>query len=409
MKQLARIHYGWAAGLALTAMAQAEDWPQFLGPLRDGAAGLEEAALPDQYQGEAKVLWRHEVGSGHAGPVVCHGKVVICHRVGDDLVVEALDALTGKQAWQQRFPTDYRDSFGMDEGPRAVPAVADGRVFVHNADGLLYALGFDTGKLIWQVDTRETHDSPQGFFGRACAPLVIGDKVMVTTGGKSALTAFDVKSGKPHWSGGEDEASYASPVKLDDQIVIAWLRDHLATFDVNNGKVLDRNFYRPSIEASVSAATPVRTNHGWFLSAEYDVGCSLWQIASNGALAQVWSSQKLLNAHYATPVHHDGFVYGFDGRQEQGMTLRCIDLENQKVAWESPSVRGGTLLRVKDKLIVLTEEGEIWIVPATPDKFEQLFVTQVLRANHRSYAAFANGIWYARDSETLVAVRLTPP
>lgn len=91
------------------------------------------------------------------------------------------------------------------------------------------------------------------------------------------------------------------------------------------------------------------------------------------------------------------------------MTLRCLDLKSKKITWESHEIRGGTLVRVKDKLVVLTEEGELWIVPVRSDKFEQLLVTQVLRAGHRSHAAYANGIWIARDEEKFIAIRLQEP
>lgn len=400
----------WALAIFVgLASAQAADWPQFLGPQRDGAAVEAEAALPDSFKGEPKPLWNHKIGTGHSGPVVAGDKTIIFHRQEGDVVVDALDALTGEPRWQQRFPTDYRDDFGMDNGPRAVPTIADNRIFLHGADGMLRALDLASGEMLWQVDTQRELDSPQGFFGRACAPLVADGKVIITTGGKAAVTAFDVKTGKTVWSGGEDEASYASPVMLNDHVILAWLRDHLTTFSIADGKLIDKDHYRPEIDASVSAATPIKTNAGWFLTAEYDVGCSLWDISDEGKLKKTWSDDSLLNAHYATPVYHDGCVYGFDGRQERGMTLLCLDLKTKKVRWESPQVRGGTLLRVKDKLAVLTEEGELWVVRATPEKFDQLLATQVLRANHRSYAAYANGIWYARDGGQLIAVRLNTP
>lgn len=397
------------AALIGVSSVTAADWPQFLGPQRDGVAAESEPALPDSFQSEPKPIWNHKIGSGHAGPVVANGKAIIFHRQGSDVIIDALDALTGEPLWQQRFPTDYRDDFGMDNGPRAVPTISGNRVFLHGADGMVYALDLASGNKLWQADTKRDHASPQGYFGRACAPLVADGKVIISTGGKAALTAFDAKDGHVVWTCGEDEASYASPVMLNETVILAWLRDHLTTFSLQDGKVLDRDHYRPEIDASVSAATPIKTNAGWFLTAEYDVGCSLWDISDKGKLKKTWSEDSLLNAHYATPVYHDGCVYGFDGRQERGMTLRCVDLKARKVAWESPTVRGGTLLRVKDKLVVLTEEGELWVVRATSEKFDQILTTQVLRANHRSYAAYADGIWYARDAGQLIAMRLATP
>ena len=88
------------------------------------------------------------------------------------------------------------------------------------------------------------------------------------------------------------------------------------------------------------------------------------------------------------------------------MTLRAIQTTKPLKLWESPRVRGGTLLRVKDKLLVLTEEGELWLVRAVAEKFDLLGSVQILRAGHRSYAAYSDGIYYARDATQLVALRL---
>ncbi len=393
----------------IMAAAESSGWPQFLGPMRNGSAGDSCVALPEAFPKEPEVLWSRPLGSGHAGPVIAEEKLVMVHRQGDALVVDALDAKSGQPLWQQTFSTSYRDDFGMDEGPRAVPTIADGRVFVHGADGMLYALDLRKGTKLWEVDTAATLESPQGFFGRACSPLVAGEKVLVTTGGKAAMTAFAVESGRVIWSTGQDDASYASPVMLNETVVLAWLRNHLTTFSLSDGAVLDRQRYRPSMEASVSAATPVQTDAGWFLSAEYGVGCSLWSIQENGSLNQTWRADELLDAHFSTPVHRQGCVFGFHGRQERGMALRCLELKTKTVTWESPPTKGGTLLLVRDKLVVLTEEGELWVVRATPERFDQLLSMQVLRANHRSHAAYADGIWYARDSEKLVAIRLATP
>ncbi len=392
----------------LLGSAEAADWPQFLGPAREGAAADSERALPDAFASEPKPLWSHSLGSGQAGPVVAEGKVIVWHRLGGAVVIEALEAKSGATVWERRFPTAYRDAFGMDNGPRAVPTVSGGRVFLHGADGKVYALDLATGKENWQVDTEGDQGSPQGYFGRACAPLVVDGKVIITTGGRAAVTAFGVNDGHVLWTGGEDEASYSSPVMSDGKTMLAWLRNNLTTFDVSNGKVLNQVPHRPAIDASVSAATPIKTGSGWFITAEYDVGASLWEVSASD-LKQTWTAEDKLNAHYATPVCYEGHVYGFDGRQERGMTLRCLDLRTKRITWESPRVTGGTLLRVKDKLLVLTEGGELWIVKASPEKFDEILTVQILKSGHRSYAAYSDGLYFARDGENLIAVRLSQP
>ena len=387
------------------AVAVAADWPQFLGPSRNGVAAPSEPALPDSFQTEPKVIWTQSVGEGHSGPVVAEGRVVLAHRQGSEVLIQAWSP-EGNDLWETRIPTSYRDGFGMDNGPRAVPTVSNGRVFYHGADGTFAAFDLKSGKVLWMVDTATSQKSPQGFFGRACAPLVADGKVIVTTGGTSAVTAFDEQSGEVVWSSGEDEASYASPVMLSDTVMLAWLRNRLTTLRVSDGKVLATEDWRPEIDASVSAATPIRTDAGWFISAEYDLGCSLWEVSAEGTMKRLWQEDGLLNAHYATPVHKAGYVYGFDGRQERGMTLRCLSLQDKKLKWESPEVPGGTILLIGDKLLVLTEGGELWIVKASPEKFDQLASVQILRSGHRSHAAYSDGVYYARDGQTLVAVRV---
>jgi outer membrane protein assembly factor BamB len=391
--------------LLATAALRAADWPQFLGPQRDGAADEQEVALPDTLP-DSPPLWEHAVGEGHSGPIIVSGKVIVHHRKDADEIVEALDAKDGKLLWRKTWPATYRDGFGMDNGPRAVPAAAGGRAVLHGADGMVRALDLAKGELLWERDTAKDFDSPQGFFGRACAPLITGGKVILTTGGKAAVVALDAATGKTLWTAEGDEASYASPVLAESGTLLCWLRNQLTTVALEDGKVLAREHYRPEIEASVSAATPVKAGGGWFISAEYDVGCSLWELGDRGSLTKFWQEEQLLNAHYATPVVLGSLLFGFDGRQERGMTLRAIDVTQRKVLWDSPRLPGGTVLRIKDKLLVLTEDGELWLVKAAGGKFDQLGSVQLLGAGHRSYAAYSDGIYCARDSRLLRAIRL---
>ena len=188
----------------------AQDWPQLLGPARDGVAAVPEGVK----LAEPRLLWERELGSGFAGPVVAGGRVIVAHRRDDELVVDAVDAVSGVLLWSCKRATDYVDSFGFDDGPRGVPAVAVGRVFVQGADGIVDAIDLETGDRLWQVDTVSDYESPQGFFGRACSPLVMGDRVIITPGGardgeRAGVVAVEGKSGEPGGRGVKEEASYA--------------------------------------------------------------------------------------------------------------------------------------------------------------------------------------------------------
>src|SRR5204862_5326929 len=143
--------------------------------------------------------------------------LMLSHRLKPPEAVEQLDALTGKTLWTFDSPAPYRDvDFGFDEGPRAPPVIVGERIFTHGADGMLHALDFQTGKMLWSRDTRKDFDSPKGYFGVASSPVVDGDRVLVNVGGtKGGLVAFEAATGKTLWTSTSDEASYSSPVVAD--------------------------------------------------------------------------------------------------------------------------------------------------------------------------------------------------
>jgi len=399
-----------ALALLITGMLHAGDWPQFLGPRRDGIA-RDEATITGR--ADPEMLWQRNLGSGHAGPVVVKNRVIIMHRQGDDIITESLDAADGRPSWKQSYKTDYRDSFGFDNGPRATPCVTDGKIITHGPEGIMQALDFASGKRLWSYDTAAELGSPQGFFGRACSPLVADGKVLLNVGGKNGagIIALDVMTGKLLWKASDDEAGYSSPIVMPDDpgTGVFFTRAGVEIVQNSTGRLLAAESFRAGIDASVNASAPVACGDGRLLfSAAYDVGAGLWQWnKADHKLTSIWKKPDTLDCHYTTPVYHDGHVYGLHGRQESGMTLRCIRVVDGKVAWEAPDrVRGGTLLLVGDKLLLHSEEGELWIFQATPEKFDLLRRAQITRAGHRSHAAFSKGVLFARDAEKMVAVKV---
>ena len=128
-----------AALLAITAAEgadEAADWPQLHGPRRDGV--YRGPALVDSLPSAGPaVTWRKKIGLGFAGPSVADGKLVLFHRMAEKEILDCLDAATGKPLWTASYPASYRDRFGFDEGPRAVPTIDNGRVYTNGAAGIL--------------------------------------------------------------------------------------------------------------------------------------------------------------------------------------------------------------------------------------------------------------------------------
>src|SRR5438034_1229658 len=286
-------------------------WPQFLGPIRNGGyPGTEPLAESWPKEGPP-VVWRKKIGQGFSGPAVSGGSLVLFHRIGDKEAVECLDAGTGKLLWSFDYPTGYRDDFGFDEGPRATPTIAKGKVFTFGAEGLLHCLDFQTGKKIWNINTKAEFGASKGFF----------DLV--------------------------------------------------------------------------------------FLSASYQTGAALLRVKEN-SVEKIWGADDVLSNHYATSVHSDGFLFGFDGRQEHGENLRCVEFKTGKIRWSEDRFGAGTVTMAGKHLLVLTENGELLLAAASPDGFKPVARAQLLPKGVRAYPALADGRLYARSKDTLLCVDLRP-
>lgn len=389
----------------------AADWPQFLGPTRNAAYAATD--LADTWPKEGPVvLWQKKAGSGWAGPVASGGKVIFFHRLGDQEVVECLDAQTGKELWKHPFATSYTDNFGFDNGPRATPCIADGRIFVFGANGNLHALDFATGKLLWSMDAREDFGADKGFFGFACSPLVEGKALLVNVGGKNGagIVAFDTATGKVLWKAHDEEASYSSPITATiagQRHALFFARHKLVSLDPADGKVRFAFPWGPKMQASVSAAVPVVSGDTVFISAGYGAGAAALRVKAGG-VEKIWSGEEQLTTQYVTPVLRDGFLYGFEGRVDTGPKpeLRCVELATGKVRWSTERVTHGGIILAGNDLLITSDSGELVRVAADPKAFVEKARAQILGREGRAQPALADGLLLARDKAKLVAVDL---
>src|SRR2546425_1368676 len=395
--------------LSLPVAGWCSDWPQFLGPTRK--AVYPAADLADSWPKDGpQILWDGKVGQGFSGPAVASGKLILFHRLENKEIIECLAAETGKELWKSDYPTAYRDDFGFDEGPRATPAIADGRVYTYGAEGVVSCWNLADGKKLWTVDAKKEYGAPKGFFGIACSPIVEGNSVLLNVGGQdgAGIVAFDKATGKQRWKATDQEASYSSPAVADvhgKRYAFFLTRAGLVILSPGSGDVAAEFPWRPPIHASVSAATPLIVEDYVFLSTSYDRGAVVLQFDGK-KLKQIWSGDDQLSNHYATSVYHDGHLYGFHGRQEQGCDLRCIELKTGKVKWSQDQFGAGTVTLVNDELFVLSEKGELVRAAATPTAFKPSARAQILSFQVRAYPAIANGRLYARSKDRLLCVDL---
>jgi outer membrane protein assembly factor BamB len=399
----------FASAAALLGMpAIAADWPQILGPTRDGVyAG---APLNETWPSAGpRVLWRRQIGQGLSGPVVAGPRLILFHRVSNREVVEAMDTATGKTQWEYGYPTAYRDDFGFDEGPRAVPVVANGVVYVFGAEGQLHAIDLASGKRLWSEDTMRRFNVPKGFFGAAGSPLVEDGRVIANIGGdKAGLVAFDAKTGKVLWAATDDEASYSSGAGATiggRRYAVFLTRDGVRGLDPATGQVRFERLWRARQNASVNAATPIIRGDAMFVSAEYGPGAGVMRF-DGAKLVDLWMSDEVLSNHYATSVFANGFLYGFHGRQEYGPSFRAVEFQTGKVRWSEERFGAGSVTLAGTRLLIVRENGELVLAAASPDKFTPIARANVLPPTVRAYPAVADGVVYVRNDNTLIALDL---
>jgi outer membrane protein assembly factor BamB len=227
-------------------------------------------------------------------------------------------------------------------------------------------------------------------------------------GAKAGIIAFDARSGAVDWTATQDAASYSSPAAATiggQRYAVFLTRNGLVGVEPAQGAVRFQRPWRARANASVNAATPLVVDNMIFVSAEYGPGAAVFRL-DDGTLTPLWSSDDALSNHYATSVYAGGTLYGFHGRQEYGPSLRAVDFKTGAVRWSQDKFGAGTVTLAGDQLLVMRENGELVLAPATPDAFRPTARAKVLNGTVRAYPALEAGLLYLRDDSTLICLDL---
>jgi outer membrane protein assembly factor BamB len=401
-----------ALGSAMTR-AEAGDWPQILGPDRNGAAEEDERLAASWPATGPRVAWQHAVGSGFAGAAVAGQRVFAFYRSKDRELLEALGTANGQSLWTQAHPTDFSPQYGSDDGPLCVPTVDGERVVTFGAQGVLTCCHVESGKVLWTHPTHGDFAAREGYFGAGSSPLVVDGKVIVNVGGRdkgAGIVAFDLATGDVVWQAVKDEASYSSPVTATiggTPQVIALTRYKCVSLSPATGKV---NFEFPYglRGPTVTAANPLVLGDHLFLSASYGIGANYSQLARDGA-RELWSGDDVMSSQYTTCIEHDGKLIGIDGRQDiPPAELRCFDPRTRKVLWSVPDFGYASLIKADGKMIIGKTDGEIVLAELSTDAWRPLAKAKVFTSTMRALPALSAGKLYVRDSRTLKCLDVSP-
>jgi outer membrane protein assembly factor BamB len=399
--------------LAIVATGSAQNgagWPGFRGADRDGTY-----REPVRLEWEGLVpMWKKPIGGGRASFAVAGGRAFTIEQRQREEVVVAYDVMTGRElwtsAWRERFNSPFRGIMGGGEGPRATPTFADGLVYALGGRGEFRCLDAATGKVVWRTNILQDAGAKNLTWGMAASPLVAGDAVIVLPGGPKgrSVAAYDRKTGKPLWTALDDKTAYASPMQITIGGVPQFLivsATRLVGLSQDTRAVLWEFPWKTDHDASAAQPIVIGDNRV-FYSSGYGTGAVVLELTKAGdqfSVREVWRNIRMKNRQ-SSSVLHDGFIYGLD----EGI-LACIDAATGVLKWKGGRYGHGQLLLADDHLVVITEEGELVLVAATPDKLQERARVPALDGETWNVPALADGILLVRNTKQMASFDLRTP
>ena len=350
-----------------------DDFPQFLGPWRDGRVEGPRLAR-DWDASPPKELWRREIGEGWSAFAVAGDAAVTQEQRGEREMVVRYDLASGEMVWSHADVAPFTTSLGGN-GPRSTPTIADGRVYTLGPSGLLSALDLVDGALVWQRNILDDHEAANMQWGLSGSPLVMNGRVIVQAAGEDGsgrqVAAYDRDSGELLWAAGEGRGSYGSPLFATLAGVPQVLAVHggsVSGHDPATGDVLWSSQW-PGGQPKV--ATPLVLGEDRVLvSAGYGVGSRVYRFEADGAggitAEQEWESLRL-KSKFANMVLYDGVIYGLD----DGI-LAAVDPATGERLWKRGRYGHGQIVLSHGLLVIQTEKGDVVLVEATPDEHREL-------------------------------------
>ncbi len=391
------------AALALDSEA---DWPGFRGPHRDGV--VRGVRIETDWGASPPVeLWRRPVGPGVSSFAVQGDFFYTQEQRGDEELVTCYNLTTGEPIWKHSDETRFWESHA-GAGPRATPSLSKGRVYTFGATGLVSALNASDGSVIWSRDATsdvEVKLPPlAAWYGFSNSPLIVDSLVVISVSG--ALVAYDADSGEPRWTRPQETNTYSSPhlLTIDNVRQILLMADGGATsVSPADGALLWEHKWSTYVRIAQPA---LMANGDLVLSAGEGNGLRRISISQEGGAWKVeerWTSNRL-KPYHSDFVVHNGHAYGFDGN-----ILACVDLEDGKRKWKGGRYGAGQVVihAEQNVLMALSENGELVLVEATAENFNELARFPAIEGKTWNHPALADDILLVRNAKEMAAFRLS--
>jgi len=401
-------------------------WPQWGGPTRDFKAPAARLAATWPAAGPREI-WSRSLGEGYSAIAVDGSSLFTMYRpaqgvmntiVGkltggaDGEVVAALDAATGRTLWEHVYEAPPVSGMNLQEGagPHATPLVVGGLVYAVGATGKLHALDEKTGRVVWSHDLwQELGGKVQGR-GYSCSPLAYGGNVIVTLGGPGqTLAAFDQKTGRLAWKNGPLDPAPSSPLLItvdgQEQLVLFYA-DGVAGFDPRDGTLLWNHAHKTDWGLNIS--TPVWGDGNLlFISSAYGSGSRVLQLAQAAGkttVTELWTSKRM-RIHFGDAIRIGDTVYGSSGDFGPAV-FTAVNVRTGDVAWQDRGVPRASAVYADGRLVILDEDGVLYLATATPQALQIHSRAQVLSGRTWTVPTLVGTRLYLRDRTTVKALEL---
>ncbi len=378
-----------------SASAFAGDWPHYRGPALNGSTSEAIGKIP---AGGPRELWRVQLGTGLSSVTVADGRVFSAgYRDGQE-VLYCLNAANGRVQWMHSWKAKLGD-YLFEGGPRATPTVDGERVYMLGADGHVACVSAAGGKPVWEKNLVADFGGRRPEWGFSGSPTIDGKRVILDCGGKGASTvALDKSTGAAVWKSGDDEAGYGSAIVATiggARRILLVKADAFVALSAADGSETGRAQWHTAYK--INAASPLVAGGRAIITSAYNHGAAAFDLAG-GKPAQAWFSKAMLS-HFNTPVAHGGFVFGMDGEAgKRRAALVCLSLADGSEKWRARGVNNGSLILAGDKLLILTEAGDLVTAEASGGAYKELSRHKVLTGRCWVQPVLANGRVYCRNN-----------
>jgi outer membrane protein assembly factor BamB len=396
-----------AISIHVAADSAGLDWPQFRGINRDGISS-ETGLLSSWPENGPKEVWRHPIGEGYSGMAIVGDRLYTMYageHEGQPMeFAAAMEAGTGKEIWRVPIGEKYDTEFG--NGPRATPTIDGDTVYVLGSRGDLAALSAQDGTERWRMNLTETFGSTMPHWGFATSALVDGEQLIIEGGGPEgkSYAALDKKTGDVKWTHGDGgrQPSYNSALMVEmngTRGYVYVVGDKLTCLDPTGAEVWTYPWPRGETHAMPLFVAPDKI----FASGAEGVGAALVRITEDGDKAkaeEVWQTRFMRN-HFSSSVVQNGHIYGFDNA-----TLKCLSVEDGEMAWAKRGLGKGSLILADGHLLVLSDQGQLLLLKATPDGYEEKGSIQALEGKSWTSPTLSHGRLYLRNHTEIVSYDL---